>query len=301
MQLLIPTNYLILFEYHEQVTIHLPRERPDGYGDRTTTRNVNRREYNFDNEEDPANYDRKDNFQNRLYKMYEVPASFHKAHIHQQAYKFGVNSISGKEDRRGERCECCDYYVAYNELDLCHPVEIQKVEDQQGRSHVGGSHQHLQNLPVGVSLYFSFIKTVTWYLLIRFILFDLYNMYMSMYGDYCSSLKSDKSSDLCSITVSGYNLKGNEDTHVLDLLNFAFTLVSIAYFIHFKNFQEEQRIEARHESVNEEDFSVILENIPIIIYNRYDEISDATCNHELELKKILEKKIRTWLQTYDKT
>lgn len=157
-----------------------------------------------------------------------------------------------------------------------------------------------RNLPVGVSLYFSFIKTVTWYLLIRFIVFDLYNMYLSMYGNYCSSLNKAQSSDLCSITLSGYNLKGKSDTHVLDLLNFAFTLISIAYFIRFKNFQEEQRIDARHESVNEEDFSVILENIPAIIYSRYDEINDTTCNYELWLKRILEKKIRVWLQTFDK-
>lgn len=254
------------------------------------------REYNFE-EDDPSKERKVENFQNRLYKMYEVPASFHKAHIHEEAYKFGVNSISGKVDTRGARCECCDYYIAYKELDLCHDVEIKKAESSEERN----SHGSYQNLPVGVSLYFSFIKMVTWYMLIRFIVFDLYNLYLSVFGEYCAKLNRSHSTDLCSITSSGYNLKGNTDTHVLDILNFAFTLISIAYFINFKNFQEEQRIDARHESVNEEDFSVILQNVPAVIYNRYDEINDATCDHELELKRILEKRIRNWLQKFDES
>lgn len=179
--------------------------------------------------------------------MYEVPASFHKAHIHEQAYKFGINTITTQAENRGVRCECCDHYVAYEELSLCHSVEIKKKSDSNSSASRTSAKKRLQ-LPLGVSMYFSFIKMVIKYLIMRFIVFDIYNIYISMYGDYCSNILKNQTSDLCTMPFSGYNLKGSkhvEGERILDLLNFIFTILSIIFFISFKQFQEEQKNESR--------------------------------------------------------
>lgn len=177
--------------------------------------------------------------------MYEVPASYHKAHIHEQAYKFGLNTISTDPSHRGTKCECCDHFIAYEELNLCHAVEIEPQSEVRN-SHIAKSKK--VQLPLGLSLYFSFIKRIIGYFVLRFLVFDLYNLYISMYGDYCSNILKSSSTDLCTITYSGYNLKGTkhlQGTNVLDLLNFIFTLLAIIYFILFKRFQEEQKNAAR--------------------------------------------------------
>lgn len=133
-------------------------------------------------------------------------------------------------------------------------------------------------------------------------MFDCYNLYITMYGNYCSDVQKTGTTDLCTITASGYNLKGNhhfKEAHVLDNLNFIFTIISIVYFIFFKRFMEDQKNYSRAENVNEDDFSILIENIPAIVYNKYDEVSDASCDHELELQRSLEREIRFWLQSFD--
>lgn len=92
-------------------------------------------------------------------------------------------------------------------------------------------------LPPGVSVYFRFIRMVIYYLLLKFLILDLYTIYWSMYGSYCSNLFKSKSTDLCLFTISGVNLKTYQDQNtliMLDWLSMAFTIVSMIFFYLFR-------------------------------------------------------------------
>ena len=74
----------------------------------------------------------------------------------------------------------------------------------------------------------------------RFLVFDIYNILASMEGEYCSDLMSKGEDNLCSITISGYNLKSIKNTNqlnILDILSLVFTIVSIIFFYLFRNIQ----------------------------------------------------------------
>lgn len=54
-------------------------------------------------------------------------------------------------------------------------------------------------------MYFMFVKAVILYLCLRFAVFDIANMVLSINGHYCSSVQH--SNDTCAFTnVSAYNL-----------------------------------------------------------------------------------------------
>lgn len=66
-------------------------------------------------------------------------------------------------------------------------------------------------LQTGVSLYFTFIKMITIFLLMRFLIFDIVTIYLGVNGHFCSNQFSMNAKDLCTVQVSGYNLNSVED------------------------------------------------------------------------------------------
>jgi hypothetical protein len=76
---------------------------------------------------------------------------------------------------------------------------------------------------------------VLFYLLIRLIIFDIFNYISSLGGKFCS--KNSEGTDGCRqnnfLNTSGYNLKDIENQQVLqilDILSLVFTIGSIIYF-----------------------------------------------------------------------
>ncbi len=86
-----------------------------------------------------------------------------------------------------------------------------------------------------VSMYFTFIKMAIIYLILRFLVFDLFNIMKSIDGGYCAEVSS--SDDPCAYFRSGYNLKSAKDQDVLniiDILCLSFTILSIVFFLIFR-------------------------------------------------------------------
>ena len=92
-------------------------------------------------------------------------------------------------------------------------------------------------MPAGVAMYFKFVKVAIYYLVLRFVLLDLYTIYSSVYGSYCANMFRNGNSDICTFTVSMINLKTMEDQSklpMLDILSSTFVLASIIYFYLFR-------------------------------------------------------------------
>jgi hypothetical protein len=86
-------------------------------------------------------------------------------------------------------------------------------------------------------MYFCFIKMVIVFLLLRFLVFDIYNIIVSNYGSYCSNYQLTHTTQQCVTVMSGYNLKAAADQsqlNVMDILNLVFTVLAIVLFILFR-------------------------------------------------------------------
>jgi hypothetical protein len=117
---------------------------------------------------------------------------------------------------------------------LCYPTFLREAEESKEKN----------ELPLGVVLYFCFVKMVLAFLLLRLLVFDLYNMLASVYGNYCANLNSANVPDLCTTTVSAYNLKSassQTQLNVLDILCFTFVLLAILFFVLFRKLLNHQR------------------------------------------------------------
>ncbi len=91
-------------------------------------------------------------------------------------------------------------------------------------------------------MYFTFIKMAIFYLIIRFLVFDVYTILVSSNGNYCEG--KAVTAEPCAYTVSGFNLKANENQMALgalDILSLAFTIISIVFFLIFRKQQYKLR------------------------------------------------------------
>ena len=92
-------------------------------------------------------------------------------------------------------------------------------------------------------MYFLFIKMVIIFMLIRLVVFDIYNLYLSNLGDYCTGKTG---TDACVIRLSSYNLKADADQGKLgglDALSFIYVLVAIVLFVIFRKLINQQKVE----------------------------------------------------------
>jgi hypothetical protein len=122
-------------------------------------------------------------------------------------------------------------------------------------------------LPLGVSIFFSFIKMIIILLLFRFLIFDLFVMITSVRGNYCQTTASE---DRCEATTSGYRLKdsGTQKYMVgVDVLSFAFVIFAIFYFILFRKLLFKLRRYTRGDQFFDNNFTIMVEKIPPFFYN----------------------------------
>ena len=118
-------------------------------------------------------------------------------------------------------------------------------------------------------MYFTFIKMVIVYLLVRFFIVDIFELIASIQGNFCSSMFEAQKKNLCSTTLSGWNLKSTANTsslNVLTILALIFTIVSIPLFHYFRSILRKQKNIAESLEFSQDKFSILLENLPEWIY-----------------------------------
>jgi hypothetical protein len=162
----------------------------------------------------------------QLNRTYAVPASFKEANIHRLANSYGYVNSKIRNHERGDsvemvpECPCCENLVSRVEIPLCYSTHPQDPQVD---------HQVFL-LSSNTAMYFSFVKMAIVYLVIRVLVFDAYNLYSSINGQYCQHHQ-------CAYTISGYNLKSaanQSSLNILDIMAFAFSIISIFYFIIFR-------------------------------------------------------------------
>jgi hypothetical protein len=107
-------------------------------------------------------------------------------------------------------------------------------------------------------------------LALRFLIFDCYVIYSSIYGQYCSHVYQKTGKGVCALTISGYNLKSVKDQsylNVIDILSLGFTLISICYFIAARKVLYQYENYFKMQNFADDDYSILVENIPPFFFN----------------------------------
>ena len=188
--------------------------------------------------------------------MYIFPAKNEYALLHRNATRFSYKNLENNLSST-LRCPCCGNFIFNQEFSLLQSTEPDPPEIDQPTF----------LLPPGVSMYFKFIKVVIYFLLLRFLIIDLYTIFIGAGGAYCSQLQRQGSTDLCIFTASFANLKTSEDQRklvMLDYLSCAYTVVSIVFFLYFRtNMKKYYSWLDNCSEVSQENYSIFLENIPM--------------------------------------
>ena len=137
-------------------------------------------------------------------------------------------------------------------------------------------------------MYFTFAKMAIFYLLLRFLLVDLFTIIVSINGGYCATFAVANVNSPCTFTVSGYNLKsvsGQKYLNILDILNLILTITSMVFFNIYRKIFYKLQNWLDYSDISQEDYSVLIENIPIILEDNAHQKIESGQNIELQLKK----------------
>jgi hypothetical protein len=114
----------------------------------------------------------------KLQQMYRYPAVHKLADYHRLASQLGYSDewvwYNG-ERRKPPPCACCDRIINTHEIPLCYSTLASEPRVGEDKF----------VLPLGVSIFFSFIKMIALLLLFRFLIFDLFVMITSNKSNYC--------------------------------------------------------------------------------------------------------------------
>lgn len=135
------------------------------------------------------------------------------------------------------------------------------------------------------------------YLVLRFVLVDIFTLIKSLDGQYCALLQSSNSTDRCNTIMSGYNFKhpaNSGDLNVLDILNLVLTVVSMVFFLIYRKLAYKLQSWLDYKDVSQDDFTILIENVPAFVYESGDKKKDISYDHEYILKNAVESKIRNW-------
>jgi hypothetical protein len=103
----------------------------------------------------------------------------------------------------------------------------------------------------------------------KFVVVDAYTLFASMHGNYCANLHTS-TGKVCAYTLSGYNLKAAADQHlinIVDILSLVFVILSMIFFSLFRRQLNKIRDWLDFNVVSQDDFSVLVEDIPMFIYD----------------------------------
>ena len=119
-------------------------------------------------------------------------------------------------------------------------------------------------------MYFMFAKIAIIYLVLRFLLVDVYCLIVSANGHFCANYALTHTSQLCSFFLSGFNLKSVSDQvhlNVLDILNLVLTLLSIVFFLVCRKVTSRMQNWLDYADISQEDYTILIENVPFFIHD----------------------------------
>jgi hypothetical protein len=163
-------------------------------------------------------------------------------------------------------CPCCQNLTSTMEINICYSTSPNKPE-------VG---QPVFLVATDTSLYFYFVKMVIVYLLLKLLVVDAFVFYAGSQGQFCH-LNFVKTGATCSYLYSGYNLKAAANQTILnyiDLAALAFTILSCAFFSVFRKKMAKMQDWLDFNETTEDDFTVLVEDIPAFLYSEEYEKDD---------------------------
>lgn len=108
------------------------------------------------------------------------------------------------------------------------------------------------------------------FLLLRFLIFDVATIILSLNGSYCPN-QFKHLGKMCAFTTSGYNLNSieNQDQlNILDILSLVLTVLSIVFLLIYRQVEHDQRNYLKViPDFSQDKYTVFLENIPTFIYD----------------------------------
>ena len=218
--------------------------------------------------------------QERINRVYAFPASQKAAEVHRRATKFGYNAPTMKDGSETPICPCCENPVNTVEIPLCYGTSPGTVTD--------GERVFLLNS--GTAMYFTFVKLCIYYLLLRLLVVDGFNMWSSYRGHFCSEQPDACERDYNSY-LSAYNKHTTQDQRsvdIVDYLNIGLTLASIVFFFCCRKYQYKVDDLLEHSNVSQDDFSILIENIPVFVYEEEWTVDDVKYEYEKFIKDCLE-------------
>ena len=114
------------------------------------------------------------------------------------------------------------------------------------------------------------------FMVVRFVIVDFYNLVTSFNGKYCALLaaKDYNLGKACTTflidILSGYNKHAKEDREAMNtlaVLSLLFVVVAIAYLIWYQLDSYKLYYFLENNDVSQDDFTVLIENIPSLIYD----------------------------------
>lgn len=87
-----------------------------------------------------------------------------------------------------------------------------------------------------------------------------------------------------------------DELEIVDILSLAFTVLSIIFFLVFRKKQYELRDWLDYNEISQDDFTVLIEDVPKFIYEEDTAKEDIDYYYELELKTRFEEKLIDWLE-----
>jgi hypothetical protein len=152
-------------------------------------------------------------------------------------------------------------------------------------------------LPLGVSMFFSFLKMIIILLILRFLIFDTFMMIASAQSNYCETTSKTTT---CRITRSGYRLRDPNTQNLLigvDVLNFVFIIFAMVYFVLFRRLLEKLRQYTRGDEFVERNYTVMVENIPLFFYDEGTPMDKVTYNYRKMIQEAFEGHIKQWQES----
>jgi hypothetical protein len=229
--------------------------------------------------------------------MFRYPSLHKLAEYHQRANRLGYSAEwvthQGKQ-RKAPPCPCCERIINSSEVPLCYSTCMREPRLGEPK----------EILPLGVNIYFSFLKMFILLLLLRFIVFDI-NVIVSssLYGDYCSQVALDSTSLKCSVTISGYNLNSptnQERLKTVDILGLVYVLLAMCYFIVFRKILHNFRKYARGKDFIDNNFTILVEHVPSFFYEPgKTRMEDVNYNYKKLLQQRFEREIHAWTDSIE--
>lgn len=164
----------------------------------------------------------------RIDQIYSYSAQRILAEEHKRAVAFGYNPRLTESGKSPTRCPCCQNPINTVSLPICYGTTPSSDSSEEFL------------LDSGSSYFFTFIKSVILYLVLRFLIADLFNIFTSStQGQYCS-----KNPTLCNSAFSYFSSFNQRDGYsstdalvIQEWLNLIVVGGSIVYFLVLRRYQ----------------------------------------------------------------